>query len=442
MTINVLECGALGDGIHNDGPAIQSAIDACNENGGGKVVFPGGRIYRSGTLILRSFVELHLEMGAVLKASDRLEDFNVLGLQDTIPEGIKVPTYNNCDYSGMPTLFFLYALNQEYVSITGFGKIDGNEELFFGTVCPQHIDGSFYPRVPLMFLQHVEHLTLQQVTLTGSAFWTVHMVGCEDVLIQGIRILNDLRMANSDGIDPDHCKNVRILGCHIESADDCIVFKNTAAAEQYGACENIVVSDCTLISTSAAIKFGTESESPFRNITIQNCIISRTNRAISLQLRDKGCIENVTFSNLNIDTRLFSKVHWWGEAEPITITALRRRPNSEVGTIRNITFSNINCTGENGILIYGEDSCNISDILFERIRIRLSKRTDWPKHFHDLRPCPGNTILEDSLRVVYAKNAKRVVFRELSTQVDPDMEEYVKELYKIENCPNIMLQDS
>lgn len=79
-----------------------------------------------------------------------------------------------------------------------------------------------------------------------SAFWTTHLVGCEDVLISGIRILNNLRMANCDGIDPDHCKNVRITNCHIECADDCIVFKNTAAAMQYGACENIIVDNCTL----------------------------------------------------------------------------------------------------------------------------------------------------------------------------------------------------
>lgn len=111
-----------------------------------------------------------------------------------------------------------------------------------------------------------------------------------------------------------------------------------------------------MISTSAAIKFGTESEAPFRNISVTNCSIQRTNRAISLQLRDKGCIENVTFSNLNIDTRLFSKVHWWGEAEPITITAVKRNAQTNVGYIRNVRFQNINCVGENGILIYGDDS--------------------------------------------------------------------------------------
>lgn len=96
------------------------------------------------------------------------------------------------------------------MAITGFGKIDGNEEIFYGKVTKWHIDGYFYPRVPLLFLENVRHLTIQQVTLTGSAFWTTHLVGCKEVLIEGIRIINNLRLANCDGIDPDHCNNVRI----------------------------------------------------------------------------------------------------------------------------------------------------------------------------------------------------------------------------------------
>lgn len=442
MHYHVMDFGAVGDGCHNDTAAVQAAIDACHENGGGKVVLDGGRTYRAGALILRSYVELHLEMGAVLKGSDNLADFNLPGRQTAAPERLSQPTYQNCEYAGQPSLFFIYAKDCEYVSITGPGKIDGNEEIFYGTVTPWHIDGSFYPRVPLLFLEHIEHLTITQVTLTGSAFWTTHMVGCCDVLIDGIRILNNLRLANCDGIDPDHCKNVRITNCHIESADDCIVFKNTAHAMQYGGCENIVVSGCTLMSTSAAIKFGTESEAPFRNIIVQDCNISRTNRGISLQLRDKGFIENVIFSNINIDTRLFSKVYWWGEAEPIAITAVRRKENTQVGTIRNVTFSHIYCTGENGILIYGDKDCSISDIAFEDVSLHLTKRTDWKKNLHDLRPCQDNTILEGSLNAVFARNAKNVTFNNLKVTVDEDMKEYMEQPFDISDCKNFVLPQS
>lgn len=436
MVYNVHKYGAIGDGVHNDAPAIQAAIDACHADGGGQVLLSGGHTYKSGTIVLRSHVELHLEMGALLKGSDCLADYNMAGQPFHTPEEISVPTYENCDYTGQPTLFFIYAKDCEYVSLTGQGAIDGNEEIFYGKVTKWHIDGSFYPRVPLLFLEHISHLSLHGITLRGSAFWTTHMVGCEDVLIDGIRILNNLRLANCDGIDPDHCKNVRIVNCHIETADDCIVFKNTADAMHYGPCENIVVSNCTLISTSAAIKFGTESEAPFRNITVQNCVISRTNRGISLQLRDGGCIENVIFSNLHIGTRMFSKEHWWGEAEPISITAVRRRPDTKVGHIRNLLFENIYCCGENGVLIYGDESMNIQDIRFRNVSLSLVKRTDWPKQYHDLRPFEGENILEGSLNAVFARNASNITMEDIRISVDSSMEEYMEQPLDVADCVN------
>lgn len=442
MIYRATDFGAVGDGTHNDTTALQAAVDACHKSGGGRVLLEGGHTYRCGTLVLKSFVELHLEMGAVLKASDRLEDFNLLGEGAVTTSRVTTPTYANCDYSGGPTLFFLYARDCEYVSVTGFGRIDGNQEIFCGTVTPWHIDGSFYPRVPLLFLEHVRHLTLHQVTLTGSGFWTTHLVGCEDVLIDGIRILNDLRLANCDGIDPDHCRNVRITNCHIESADDCIVFKNTENAMKYGPCENIVVSNCTLTSTSAAIKFGTESQALFRNISVQNCAISRTNRGISMQLRDGGSMENITFSNINIDTRQFSPDHWWGKAEPIAITAVKRREDTNIGHIKNITFENINCVGENGILLYGEPEKNISDVIFRNITVRLEKRTDWPKGVRDLRPCIGGGLTQDTVHGFSAHNAKTVILDNFRLTVDDSMKEYVSRETETVECEDMIFLSS
>ena len=439
MIFNVRNYGAAGDGSHNDTQAIQTAIDDCHARGGGKVLLEGGHVYRSGALVLRSHVELHLEMGAVLKASSQLEDFDLFKSGFRPPAKSSVPSYTNCEYAGGPVLYFLYAKDCEYISITGDGTIDGTEEIYHGTVTPWHIDGSFYPRMPLIFLEHTEHLTLRQVTLTKSAFWTVHMVGCNDVLIDGIRILNSLNMANCDGIDPDHCQNVRIANCHIQCADDCIVFKNTLHAMQYGPCENISVSNCTLISTSAAIKFGTESEAPFRNITIQNCNISRSNRGISLQLRDKGCIENVTFSGLNIDTRLFSPDHWWGKAEPIAITALKRKEDTALGHIHNITFENINCAGENGILIYGDEASDIRDIRFRNVTLRLTEKTSWPKGVMDLRPCIDEGIRQDSLHMVSAHNAHNITMEDFRYCADPEMEALMGDAFHITDCEGFVI---
>lgn len=439
MDFNILDFGAIGDGTANDTAAIQAAIDACSAAGGGRVVLPGGKTYRSGALMLCSDLEFHLEMGAVLKGSDLLSDYLLSGSTSVAPEKRALPSYENCEYAGAPTHYFLYAKDCENLAITGFGRIDGNEELFYGEVTHWHIEGSFYPRSPMLFLENVSHLTIRQVTLARSAFWTVHMVGCRDVLIDGIRILNNLKMANCDGIDPDHCQNVRITNCHIECADDCIVFKNTAAAMQYGPCENITVSNCTLTSTSAAIKFGSESEALFRNILVENCVISRSNRGISLQLRDKGSIENVLFQNITIGTRLFRREVFWGAAEPIAITVLKRKEDTQAGTVRDIRFSNIHCDSENGILLYSESPGAISDISFRDVEVHLRRATGHETGFHDLRPTVGSAYTERTLCYVYAHQAHRICFRDCGFRADDAMEAELREPYHLTDCTDLVL---
>lgn len=431
MDCNVLNFGAAGNGTADDTAAIQAAIDACASAGGGRVVLPGGKTFRSGMLRLRSHLELHLEMGAVLKGSDRISDY--LLTEGPAPEKMAVPSYENCEYNGMPTHFFLYARDCEDLAVTGFGRIDGNEEVFYGEATKWHIEGSFYPRAPLLFLENISRLTIRQVTLAASAFWTVHLVGCRDVLIDGIRILNNLRMANCDGIDPDHCRNVRIANCHIECADDCIVFKNTAGAMGYGPCENITVSNCTLTSTSAAIKFGSESEDAFRNIVVENCVISRSNRGISLQLRDGGCMENILFHNIAIETRLFHPDMFWGSAEPIAITALRRKPGTALGSIRNVRFSGVLCDSENGILLYGERPGAVSEIVFDGVSLRLRRATDYEKGLHDLRPAADAAGTDRTVCYVYAKGASGVAFRDCRFRADAGMEQLL-------DCPGRFIQ--
>ncbi|MDO4330205.1 MAG: glycosyl hydrolase family 28 protein [Lachnospiraceae bacterium] len=428
MEYNILNFGAVGDGRTKDTKAIQAAVDACFQDGGGRVILPGGRIYRSGSLVLRSNVEFHVESGAVLKASDDPADYERLeplpgeeGQEENGNNGL--PSYINCEYNGRPFHYFIYANGGENIRITGFGTIDGTEEIYYGKEIPYHIEGSYYPRIPMILMEEIRHLTVRDVTLARCGFWTLHMAGCQDVLVDGIRILNNLKMANCDGIDPDHCQNVRIVNCHVECADDCIVLKNSKAYEQYGPCKNILISGCTLISTSSAVKFGTESESNFENVVIENCCISRSNRGISLQLRDKGNIENVLISNINIETRRFSE-QWWGRAEPIYITVFNRKAGVTAGQIRNVKLRNINCRGENGIFISGSEGHVIQDLLLENISVVLEKSSKWPCDSYDVRPCEQDGIRPSKLYGLYADMVDGLTLSNVTIRCSDSMNGY------------------
>ena len=433
MIYNVLDFGAIGDGFHNDTSCIQAAIDACFEAGGGRVLLSKDHIYRSGTIFLKSNVDFHVEEGATLRASDTINDFDAFSNHTTTQE-ITVPTYENCEYEGCPTLFFLYAKDATNVTISGKGIIDGNEEIFYGEVTDWHIDGSFYPRVPLMFLEHIDGLHIKDITLCKSAFWTIHPIGCTNVNISNVFINNNLKLANCDGIDPDHCKNVKITNCRIISADDCIVFKNTHFGRMYGSCENITVDNCQLISTSAAIKFGTESEDIFRNINISNCTISNSNRGISLQLRDNGTIEDVHFKNISIDCRMFSQEHWWGDGEPIAITAVKRKNDTIIGSINNVSFENIKCISENGIMIYGDSSNNINNITFNDLSIEIKKKTGKTRNTRDLRPCEESPIVEAQPSCFYAHNADNITITSFVLDIETDMAEHFKSFVTTDRC--------
>ena len=185
--INIRDFGAVGDGITLDTAAVQKALDCCKKNGG-TVVVPGGKTYKIGTIQIYSNTELYLESGAVLKQSDRIEDLRSISIVDKSNNETDIPSYINCEYNGKPAHYFIYATG-ENIRITGYGAIDGNESIYYGTETRYHIEGAWYPRTPLLYIENVDHFTITGVTLQNSAFWTLHMVGCRDVLVDGIRIL-------------------------------------------------------------------------------------------------------------------------------------------------------------------------------------------------------------------------------------------------------------
>lgn len=403
---NIKTYGAVGNGKTNDAVAIQKAIDACSKAGGGQVVVPAGHVYLSGPFNLKSFVELRVEGGAKILASPDEKLYTESAFGDNKGEGT----------------VWIGGKDLQQVSITGSGEIDGNGISFMG----EELDDSYVlkpfnvvdPRPHLLTLIGCKKLNIDGVTFKNSAYWTVHLIGCDDVAISNITLLNSIKIRNSDGIDIDHSKNVRITNCYIESGDDCICLKNRREFEKYGPCENIVISNCTMTSSSCAIKIGSENMDRISKVLINNCNIVNSNRGIGIQNRDEGTVSDVIFSNLVIESKLFSDV-WWGKAEPIYITAYPRAisnnkdagwrlPKGEtkgrVGAVTNIYFSNIRCTGEGGVYISGENPDKISNIYFDQVTVAMEKTTKQPGGVYDRRPSNVEGLVKSDIAGFYFEN--------------------------------------
>ena len=431
MIYSVKAFGAAGDGQTDDSEAIQRAIDQCTQAGGGRVVLESGYVFYSSSLVLKPNVDLHVEKGAVLKASSDIDTYYRPNKTINTDENRRVGN----PVTGKPSFVFIYAKDAHHMTISGQGTIDGNGFSFVHRINQYYVNGDFYPRPTLIYTEHCNHSTFRDVTMCNVPFWTLHPAGSDDVLIDSIRILNDLDVANSDGIDPDHCTNVRIMGCHIQCADDCICIKTTEGNKEYGPSKNIIVSNCTLISTSAAFKIGTEGVADFENVLVSNCIISRSNRGISIQVRDGGNVRNVSFSDIIIETRRFSP-EWWGTAEPIVITCHDRDGATESGQVENIRFRNITCTGENGIFISGNVKKPIRNVRFDNVQVKLTESSKWSKGLYDLRPIPDDReFIQCKSPSVYIRHGQQVTFTDTTFVCDSQI--FSDENVMLEQCEDI-----
>ena len=403
---NVVDYGAVGNKIADDAKAIQQAIDECSANGGGTVLLPANHTFMSGPLCLKSNVDLHLEATAVLLANP--------------DEGIyKLSAFGENRGEGM---MWIYANGADNISITGKGTIHGNGIAFMGKELDDSYElkpvTTFDPRPHVLTLTDVKNLTIRDITIRDGAYWTVHLIGCDGAVIDGISLLNNLKIRNGDGIDLDHSRNVRISNCHITSGDDCICLKNRREFEQYGPCHDITVTNCVMTSRSCAIKIGSENMDSIYNVVFDNCVITRSNRGLGIQNRDEGTVTDVMFSNIIMDCQLWSDV-WWGKAEPIYVTSYPRAngnhkdanwrfPKGETvgrcGEGSRIYFNNIVANSENGCFVGGDIEGKVNNVHFSNVRLVRKKVTAYEGGAIDLRPCRDTQFMPTQGRAVTTQN--------------------------------------
>lgn len=281
---SIVKYGAVADAKTNNAPFIQRAIDDASHAGGGRVTIPPGN-FLTGTLFLKSNVELHLEAGACLLGSDRVNDYNGNGMRRAL----------------------ITANDQKNISISGPGVIDGQGQELMVDIFRKLRNGELKNdsiwllkrpeagRAMVLNFKGCTGVKITEVTLKNASNWVQDYNSCTDVVINRIKVQSTAYW-NNDGLDVTDSKNVRITNCFINASDDGICLKSS---NPNLLCENIFVDSCTVRSSANGFKLGTAGTGGFKNIKVRNLYVYDTYRsAIAIESVDGGICEKIDIQNV------------------------------------------------------------------------------------------------------------------------------------------------
>lgn len=364
-----MKFGAVADGVTLNTKAIQAAIDKAYKKGGGRVVFPFGK-FLSGTIFLKSNVELHLKTGAILLGSTNSKHYEKI----------------NNNWKGL-----VLADHSENISISGEGTIDGQgRALALGIDSLFHIgqlDSTLYSlreRRPIEIMRpqiikfyECKNIKVTGITIQNGACWLQTYARCRNILIDNIRVISDAYW-NNDGIDILDSKQVRITNSFFDTGDDGICLKSAQRGQYF--CDSIYIANCSVRSSASAIKLGTTSYGGFKNIVIENIKVYDTFRsAIAIESVDGAIIENVRVENItatNTGNAIFVRL---GE----------RKKKWPTGEIKNVLLKNIKV-----------------DVCFERPDYAYDMRGPALPFFHNIFPVSITGVPDHIIENIRLENIK------------------------------------
>ncbi len=381
---NVRDYGAKGDGHTLDSPAINAAIEAAVSSGGGQVLLPAGT-YLSGSIRLKSNIDLHLAAGCTILAVNPKKYSSAGGTEGQ-------PFYDESEsFGGFPeyqdgghTYFhnsLIWAEGQTNVSITGHGMIDGEGLTRMDTEKAGIVQGgSIGTGDKAIALKLCRQVTIRDITIYRGGHFAIIMTGCDLSTIDNVTI-----DTNRDGFDIDCCKYMTITNCRINTpADDALVLKSSYALKRPVLCEHIAVSNCNITGFKCGtlldgtyvpakvgwvcgrFKLGTESNGGYRNISLTNSTFMYSS-GLAFEEVDQGRMENIVVSNITM-----SHVHHY----PIYITTgCRNRGPKEVtrkSSARDIQISNViadDCDSLCSIIVTGMKDEPVRNVWLSNIRL-------------------------------------------------------------------------
>lgn len=377
---NIADHGAVaGDSLTLNHNSINKTIDLCSSEGGGTVLIPEG-VWHTGPVLLKSNVNLHLAEGAVIRFTT-----------DTSQYPAVLTRWEGMDcYNTSP---MIYAYGQENLAITGKGTIDGgaSRENWWGMRRLSIIPGQAPRGRPLLMiwnesdtpveqrkmfvndnlrpqlinLYKCKNILIEDVTLKRPAFWTIHPLLSENIIVRGVSI-HTQGAPNGDGCDPESCKNVLIENCFFNTGDDCIAIKsgrNNDGRKANIPSENIIVRNCRMQNGHGGVVIGSEISGGYRNLFVEDCEMNSPSLDRVIRIKTNNCrggiIENVFVRNVNV-----------GQCrEAVLKINLVYEPNENCRrdfppVVRNVYLDNVKCENSRyGAYIAGfEDITNVLNI--------------------------------------------------------------------------------
>jgi polygalacturonase len=376
-TLNVRDFGAVDDGETANTLAFRRAIEACHQQGGGVVLIPAGD-WTTGPIHLRSNVNLRLEKEALVRFSTRPADY--LPVVFTRWEGIECYNYSP----------LIYARDCQNIAVTGEGTFDGQgrawwhwkklqqgaaktlyDAEFDGIPLEKRVYGTTEAALRPQFCQQVncQNVLIEGVTFLNGPMWTMHPVYCENVIIRRVTVQSV--GPNTDGLNPDSCRNVLVEGCSFDTGDDCIAINSGMNEDGWRvgrACENIVIRRCYMNEGHGAVAIGSGMSGDVRNVYVHDCSITGGDQGIRLKsMRGRGgVVENVHFENIHManlrqEAIVLNMFYGSTTAEPRSQAA---------PVLRDIHIKNVTCASAGvAVLIRGLPEQRIQRVTLENVRL-------------------------------------------------------------------------
>lgn len=304
VTLNVRDFGAKGNGIQDDTPFIQAAILSCPKES--RVLIPEGT-YKITSLFLKSNLRLELAKGAVLSAETDRSKFPILrGMIESYDENQE---YNLGTWEGNPIDCFssiITGIHVEHVEIYGEGIIEGNASEDNWWKNPKVKQGAFRPR--MIFLNHCEDVVVQGIKVQNSPSWNIHPYFSKHLKFLDLTVLNPKDSPNTDGLDPESCYDVEIIGVYFSLGDDCIAVKSGKiymGSKYKVPSQDIVIRQCCMRDGHGSITLGSEMAGGVRNLTVRDCLFLHTDRGLRIKTRrgrgKDAVIDEILFENIYMD---------------------------------------------------------------------------------------------------------------------------------------------